>query len=144
LNTRPHADCESCGTPVPVSFFFMQDKQVWHFERCPLDGCNGVTGWHAYDIAHGHEGYQNLKPYSQEIDLMPDEDSAAEMRDLMAQFKERIAEYKEQTEQTLITVIQVKVKSANDPELLHVYEAAVKKEQELTNILKLLDTDMPT
>jgi hypothetical protein len=70
---------------------------------------------------------------------MPHEDSEAEMRDLIAKFKERIAEFKEETEQTLITVLQVKVKAANDPELLHVYQAAVRKEQELINILKAIE-----
>jgi hypothetical protein len=70
---------------------------------------------------------------------MPDEDSAAEMRDLIAQFKERMAEYKEQTEQFLITVLQVKVAAMNDPALQYVYEAAVRKEQELTNILKSIE-----
>ena len=66
---------------------------------------------------------------------MADEDVAAEMRALNAQFNERIAAYKENREQTLITGLQVKVKAANDPALLHIYQAAVRKEQELTDIL---------
>jgi hypothetical protein len=52
---------------------------------------------------------------------MPDVDVEAEIRDLSAQFKESIAKYKEMTEQTLISVLQVKVKAAQEPALLHVY-----------------------
>jgi hypothetical protein len=63
LNCRPHVDCERCGYILPISFFFMQDKQVCHFERCPLD--NGFVGWHAYDIKHQANGWHNLVPYSQ-------------------------------------------------------------------------------
>jgi hypothetical protein len=73
---------------------------------------------------------------------MPDEAVEAEMRALTAKLKEKIAEYREATEQTLITVLQVKVQAMNDPALQYVYEAAVRKEQELTNILKAIDADI--
>jgi hypothetical protein len=64
LNTRPHLDCERCASPIPVLFFFVPGKQHCPFEQCPVCGCH-TLGWHAYDIAQGNPGYQNLKPYSQ-------------------------------------------------------------------------------
>jgi len=70
---------------------------------------------------------------------MPHDDLEAEMRALIAKYKESIAKYKEMTEQTLITVLQVKAAAAHEPALLHIYQAAVRKEQELIDILKAIE-----
>jgi hypothetical protein len=64
LNTRPYYDCEQCGYPVPTVFFMTQHGWC-PFERCPIPGCNGAVGYHAYDIAHQANGWHNLVPYSQ-------------------------------------------------------------------------------
>jgi hypothetical protein len=60
--TTPHEDCEDCGYPCPVTGFFAAPTTV-HFPLCPL--CQGVTGWHAWDIKHGSPGYQGLTPYGE-------------------------------------------------------------------------------
>jgi hypothetical protein len=66
--TQPRAtepwghDCEDCGYPIPVTGFF-EAPTVRHFPRCPC--CEGVTGWHAWDIKHKSPGYQYLTPYGE-------------------------------------------------------------------------------
>jgi hypothetical protein len=47
-------DCERCGYKVPIRPGDYRTPAVRYFERCPLDGCNGETGWYAFYQSHGH------------------------------------------------------------------------------------------
>jgi hypothetical protein len=53
-NASPLHDCDTCGYQVPIRPGDSRNPAKSYFERCPLEGCDGATGWYAYYQRHSH------------------------------------------------------------------------------------------